>query len=181
MADPISWALIGTAALGVMGTGVSAIGQSTQMQGQAAAAKANGDAQAAMYMYNAQAAKEASATQQYEQGVKNKRMLGTQVADYSKAGVDATTGSPLEVASDTVSNQQYDLLNMQYQSTLAGWRGQVGANNTIAGGNAQADLLNSGADTTLLTGFGKGAVQAGTFASSYDPSTGKFMRMPNIN
>ena len=153
----------------VIGTGmglVSAVGQSNAQHSQADAMRMQSQSQAAMYMYNAAAGKAAADRALYEQNLKSKKILASQRADYSKAGIDITQGSPLEVAADSAAQAEFDALGLKYQGDLALWRGEVGAKNALAGASSGANLLDSAADTTLLTGFGNAGMGVARYVSS---------------
>lgn len=173
MADPIS------ITMGVIGMAMSAVGTMSAagaQRQQGEAAKMQAQQQAGMYAYNAQIAEangiEAKAAADRNAEIQRQKvgnLLSTQRAMYAKAGVDTSEGSPLLVEEDTAARGEFDAKVMEHEGDMGLWRArnqvaqdQYGGSAALWGGDMQANALDSAAGTTLLTGMGKTAMQAGS-------------------
>ena len=158
---------VGGLAMGALG----AIQQSSAMRAQGDAAAEQARSQASLYAYNAKMA-EYNAQEQanqlenqaFQQSLKAKKILGSQTAAYGKAGVQME-GTPLDIQEESAAQAEFDQLAFGHEKDMALWRGKqasymnnMGAQISMAGGEAKRDALSWGAGTTLLTGLGKTAM-----------------------
>lgn len=169
MCDPVS---VGAsmAAVSMLGTVVSVIGQSQQ----AAAANAQADYQSKVASNNARLA-EMDAQYAEQRGERNAEaqrrktavMIGAQRAAMGKSGAVADTGSFLDVTLDTAKMGELDALALMDEGNLAAWRSRAQGMNY----QAQSQMYGMSKKDSSLSMFGtilSGAGQAGSaFATGY--------------
>jgi hypothetical protein len=155
--------------LGVVGTGVAAIGAFEQ--GQAASDAAKG--QQAIALYNqkvadqqATAQGQAAAVQQERAAEAADRLKGQQRAALGASGAVPSEGTPLMIQAQQAAQSDLDQLMMGYNADIqqqqtrsqAGMYGlQAGIYGQQASNAGMAGMI--GAGSTLLTGFGNTAMQ----------------------
>jgi hypothetical protein len=138
-----------TAALGLLGTAVQAFGQIS-------AANAQGDA----LEYNAKV-RDLEATQTTELGFRReeiqrrqgRKVLGQQLVDLAKAGVDTATGTPLLLAFDSAREAELEALKIRTDTVL---RTDALKREAVLDRKKAKDVRKSGpigAASTILGGF----------------------------
>lgn len=153
--------------VGVVGTMLSAYGSYQQAQSQASQQEAAAEATRAQAQYtanvntyNAQVNEDNAANVRTKaaydaalQRDKLKRVVGAQRLDYAAAGVELSSGSPLETMIQQVRDSELDI-----QTTL--YNGELEASEF----EKKAKLLRYGAENALTTGYAT--------ASNYDSAAG---------
>lgn len=126
-----------------------------------------GQAQSAQAKYasvmasnNAAAAQQQGAAAQAAQRQDAMRKLGLMSANYGASGVDPTTGSPLDVFADSVSQSTLDNMNIKYNYQLRalGYQNSSTLDDATAKNATTSSYLSAAGD--LLGGAGKGYMQA---------------------
>lgn len=167
----------------VLSMGLTALGTYQNYQ----AANAQADAQAKQYEYQAQVAEQnaALANRQAESNAESgamkaqqvlqraKQVKAAQAAAYSANGVDVSSGSALDILSDTEAQGQLDKANMLYdaanntwslQSQAVNYQNQAAANRSSANNAREAGKMNS--MSALLTGVSSLAGQYNSFSNT---------------
>ncbi len=124
--------------------GVSVAGTVLSAVGQLRASKT----QAAAYEYNAKVDKRKALHEEQASRTRFKRLMASQRALYAKAGVDLSSGSPIEVLSHTAALGEQEALNIRIGGQEASALGNFYARTTRTAGKI-------GAGATLLTGLGQ--------------------------
>jgi hypothetical protein len=138
----------------VAGTALSAVGRYRA-----------GKAQAAAFEYNADIDRKKAVIAEDRSRARLRRLMGSQRALYAKAGVDLSSGSPLEVLAFTAAEGEKEALNIRQFGQEAGDIGDFSA-------DAARQAGNIGAGATLLTGLGQAA---GTFFQTKRGSKQQFI------
>ena len=97
---------------GLVGGGVSAWGQINQGQSAKQAQETNAQivaAEAGVSEANAGLIRQNAILNEYRQRKVLAQNTGSQIAGYAKAGVSTTTGSPVDVIADSISNAELDI------------------------------------------------------------------------
>lgn len=148
--------MIAMAALAAAGTVVTILGQQKATEAQEGAAKFN----AAVASNNALSSRQAAAAEAERIRQRNRRLAGAQRANYAKAGIDISFGTPQDVILDSAVQGEMDAMTTIYQ-------GQTTANNQ----NARAVLFKmegEAARASLPWAIAGTALQgAATIASAY--------------
>ncbi len=161
MADPLTWAAIGTAAS--IAGGVTSAG----------GALAKGSADSSMYGYQSGVAKmnadiaqqnaaysvEAGGSAAYQSGVKTGEIVGQQKANQGASGVDVNSGSPAGIRSTTTALGQIDqnTIRTNYAKRAYGYEVEAASKDAestadlVAGSNAQKAGFISAAGSILGT------------------------------
>jgi hypothetical protein len=101
--------------MNVLSQGLSAFGLFQSGQQQKAAANYN----AQIAGQNATVARESGALTEYQQKKNLEAMVGTQAAQFAAGGVSVTSGSPIDVMTDTLSKGYLDIAINKYSTELA--------------------------------------------------------------
>lgn len=138
---------------GVVGTAVTVYSAVRAGQQQKAADKYNSE----IAQQNAQIAKQQGAEAAAQQRRKTAQLVGAEQAAYGASGVDGTSGSALDVLTDSVRQGTLNSLNAQYGYTLRAAGATDNANlDLTAGNNASASgIMNAAGD--LMSGAGRTA------------------------
>jgi hypothetical protein len=125
------------ALLAVASVGMSLYGA---VQGSSAAKKAAAERSAAL---RAQANLMRSFAARDAQKIRDNmpRVLGAQVAGYAAAGVKMNTGSPMQVAYDTIREINKDVFSTVWNAEMKARAVEVGANVAVTEGNAMAKQI----------------------------------------
>lgn len=185
MAEPFSWAGIGTAA-SIIGGGVSAYG-----------AVSKGASDQAMYGYqagvaqlnqkislqNAAYTREAGGTAVYQSGLKTAATVSVEKVAQSGSGIDVNTGSAESTRAATTSLGQYDegLIATNYAKKAYGYDVEAATKGTeasadIIAGEQSAKAGNISAAASLLSTAGSVSakwLQASSAFGKADNSTGR--------
>jgi hypothetical protein len=177
---------LGSASL--IGTGISAVGQyqsGVEAKKAGKAAKQAYDFNATLLEQKSEAEVQRELISEFKKGKIKDEIIGEQQAGYAKAGVITTTGSPIDVLTDSLANYNLDLQIDRYNSEIArrgllseaemerqsgeaayeeGQRkykaGLISAASTIAKGAVTSGLIGSGSyDGDMSSGGGSGAGQ----------------------
>lgn len=142
MADPVTWVVIGSAAL-------SAAGALSQAASARSAAKYN----AAVADRNATVSRQQAAVNEQAQRQEAYRAMGRIRAGYGDAGV-TRAGSALDVLEDSAANAELDALNIRYKGELAalGYRDEAGLQRSRASSAMTGGVFKAG--SALLSGAG---------------------------
>lgn len=161
---------------------VAATGYGVYSSVQAAsAAKKTGDYNSQLAATNAANAKSQTDADVEKIRRQNYLTLSSQQAAYGASGVDAGSGSPLDVGYDSQVQGQQNILDRQYQGTIS--ENNFGAQGQLAEMSASSaeGAAYSQAGTTLLSGLSKAGGQAystygqpATTNNSYGSPTLKF-------
>lgn len=144
-------------AIGVLGAVVSAVGQYTAMQAQAEAAEYNAE----VAERNRRAVLGQTALDISDERLHNRRVIGSMRAAFGANGF-AVAGSPLDVLSDTVQEQEYDIAKKDYAGKLK-----------AEGYTEQANLYKMEADASRTAGvIGLASGLLGGFGSAISNSAG---------
>ena len=100
-------------AIGIVGGIMSAVGSFVSMQAQAQAAEYN----AKIAARNSRAVSMQTANEIDDTRVHNRRVIGMMRAAYGANGFDMA-GSPMDVLSDTIETQEYDVAKIKYQGAM---------------------------------------------------------------
>jgi hypothetical protein len=138
------------AGMSAVGSGVSAISQYKR-----------GQAEKAAYDYNADVVLQRMKEEEQISEEKFSALMGRQRADYAKAGVDITSGSPLLVLADTARKEA-----LEQQRIAAGGRQQADVQRYY--GRIAAYEGTTGAMSTFLTGLGRASTD---LYKRYNPVT----------
>ena len=133
--------------LGLMGLGVSVLGQLTAASSQASAAKANAN----VLRIQADQANIAAEQDVAKLERQKRAALSTQKALYAKSGVLISEGSPIDVMTDTATQYEMDINTLRYNAAVkAGqYRYQAKTQSSLASDYMTAGYI--GAGNTLLT------------------------------
>lgn len=142
-------ALVGS----IGGTALSVFGQI--QQGQAAAEAAN--AQARLAEAEGQARREAAKDEGLKLSRERAEMIDQQKATYGAAGIDISSGTPLDVMARTASEYERDIGYTGIKADQDMWRASNEASILRWQGRQAKYAGWLGAGSTLLSGFGKAA------------------------
>lgn len=186
MADPITWAAIGTAVVGatVGAAGAHSAGVAQQQQANAQAQAQNYQAQVAdnnaqildndaIYSQRAGAVKTQAVNQ------RGRSMLGSLKASQAANGVDINSGSAVDVRAGESAAARQDTLTTASNADLEayGYRSQaanqranaqldrMGAANSVQAGQAALSASNYGVASSLLSGASSVASKWQTFSA----------------
>jgi hypothetical protein len=152
MAAPIAAGIgtVGTIA-SLAGTGVQAYGQYQAGQDQASAQDYNAEVD----RNEALAAKDKATQDEILSRERSRRIIGMQRAAYGKAGVDISTGTPLDVMAQAAADAELDALNIRYAGEMLSnkYLNQASQLDWLAPKTATAGILNAGG--TILSGAGR--------------------------
>lgn len=103
---------------------------------------------------NAQIAKQQGEAAAEQQQRETQRKIGAMVANYGASGVDASTGTPLDVLTDSVQQGTLDQLTAKYNYSLraAGAQDDAGLDQSAASNATASGYLNAAG--TALGGAG---------------------------
>ena len=161
MCEPTTIALT-SLALTAVGTGVAAYGQYQQGQYNAQVANANASAAEAA----ARDAAERGDNEAAMQRLQVSRLIGRQRAAFSASGVDASSGSALDVLGDTAAMGELDVQTVRSNAAREVWGLRTQAAVDRFSGRVSRRMGAIGAGSTLLTGAGQMAGQAYGFRRS---------------
>lgn len=115
LATASSWLAPAMTGLSLLGTGVSALGQIQQGQTEAAIMEAN----AATNRMEASSIQQQAKNESLKLSRQARKMIGTQANAMAGAGLDITSGSPLEIMAQTAGNFAEDIEWTGYSGDLA--------------------------------------------------------------
>lgn len=147
--DPISLAITAVSALaGAAGSIMQGRSQSQAASYQAAVAQN----QAKASEINAQYATQAGAQREQAQRMRTAGLIGAERAGAAAHGVDANTGSALDIQSDSATLGELDALTIRNNAAREAYNYRVQASSA----GAQAQLLSYEGEQDLTGGFAKG-------------------------
>lgn len=141
-----------TLALGLLSTGIGAIGQVQQAQATASANKQNAqiaEMNAKLADRRARDALERGKENEQQQRVKAARLMGQQQVAMAANGVDLTFGSPLDTLVDTATMAELDALTIRKNAANEAYDYKVDGVNK----RAQASMYRSAASSALTGGY----------------------------
>lgn len=127
---------------------------------RSAAAKYN----QAVAQQNAKAAQEQGAEAALQSQRQTAQKIGAMEANYGASGVDASTGSPLDVLTDSVRQGTLDQLTLKYDASL---RGAGYTNTATLDGMEASNATTSGYLNAAGAALGGTAQAAGTYNKYY--------------
>lgn len=135
------------AALGMMGTGMSAMGQMQAGKQQAAAHRYN----AQIAIQNADATRTRGKLEEYRENKRVAQVIGSQRALTAKSGV-SFTGSPIMVFKDSMANANLNMMINRYNTEVEArsYESQAKIDTRMAGYAESSGRMN--AMTTILGG-----------------------------
>lgn len=149
--------------LGLVSAGVSAIGVMQSASAASAAASYNAqiaDRDAVVADQNRIASIEQARVAGEDKSRENRRVLASMRAAYGASGLELA-GSPLDVLTDTATEQGLDVRRIEYDGQIRGREGalqMMGAQESAALSRAEASSINAGAPLaaigTLASGVG---------------------------
>lgn len=144
----------------IAGTAVSVYAAVQSGKQQSAAAKYNQQ----VAQQNAQAAKEQGAEAALEKQRETAQKIGSMQANYGASGIDASTGTPLDVLTDSVRQGTLDSLTVQYDYNLraAGYTDTATLDGTESKNDTASGYLNAAG-----AALGGTANAAGTYEKYY--------------
>jgi hypothetical protein len=107
-------------------------------------------------------AREAGNSQEEQQRARVRQVLASQRAAFAAQGIDASTGSPLDILGDTAGAGYGDALTMRSNALREAWGFGVSATNEVNRGRAARRSGNSQAVGTLLSSAASAAGQWGS-------------------
>jgi hypothetical protein len=145
------------AALPYIFMGISALGTISAMQG----AKQEGQAQQKAFEYNAaineqeaQAIETRTATEEEQKRRDYARLMGSQRAGYAAAGVDLSSGTPLDVLTEQAYQAEKDIINTRYTGAVEATSKRNQATLNRYYGEQAVTAANTKENTTLFQGIG---------------------------
>lgn len=135
---------------------------------QAKAQKEMYEYQSKVDEYNRKLAEQSAASEAAAHRKKVQRLLASQRARLSAAGLDISSGSPLELLTDTAYEGEMDAQRILYTGKLRGMGFQMSSELSLFQGRAAKSAGNRQATATLLSGA---ASAAGTGAQYYGGSS----------
>jgi len=134
-------------ALGMLGTGMSAMGQ---MQAGNQAASAHGY-NAKVALQRADATRTSGALSEYQMKKRHAIVMGNMVAMSAKSGV-SFTGSPIMVMKDSLANANLEVMIGRYNTEVEarGYESQAKIDRRMASNAKSSGMMNAGA--TILGG-----------------------------
>lgn len=144
----------------IVGAAVSVYSAVRTGQQQRAAAKYN----QAVAQQNAKAAQEQGAEAALQSQRQTAQKIGAMEANYGASGVDASTGSPLDVLTDSVRQGTLDQLTLKYDASL---RGAGYTNTATLDGMEASNATTSGYLNAAGAALGGTAQAAGTYNKYY--------------
>ncbi len=143
----------GLAALALIGGGISAYGQFQEGK----EAKSAADYNAAIAEQEAGLIRQGAALNLYRQRKRLATVTGRQIAGYAKAGVTISTGTPLDVVADSISNAELEIeisqFNLEQEALL---RESEARELKRRGKQAERFGVTKGVGTLLTTAVGGG-------------------------
>lgn len=142
--------LFGTAGAFSLGTTLGTLGTAAAIGGtfsQAAAARAEGQANANAANFNAQQSALEAQSRESAQRAEGQRRLATIRSQIGKSGA-TSAGTPLLVLAESAANAEIDALNTRFTSQREQGVYRASASNALRQGRAQAGA-------SLLSGFGR--------------------------
>jgi hypothetical protein len=144
----------------VAATAIAAYGAVRTGQQQRAAAKYN----QAVAGQNAKAAQEQGAEAALQSQRQTAQKIGAMQANYGASGVDASTGTPLDVLTDSVRQGTLDQLTLKYDASL---RGAGYSNTATLDGMEASNATTSGYLNAAGAALGGTAQAAATYNKYY--------------
>lgn len=144
----------------IVGAAVAVYSAVRTGQQQRAAAKYN----QAVAQQNAKAAQEQGAEAALQSQRQTAQKIGAMEANYGASGVDASTGSPLDVLTDSVRQGTLDQLTLKYDASL---RGAGYTNTATLDGMEASNATTSGYLNAAGAALGGTAQAAGTYNKYY--------------
>jgi hypothetical protein len=158
MCDPVT-------ALLVVGTAFSVKGQMNQASYQ----KKVGENNAIAQEFAAKDAMDRGRIEEDRQRTKNRQTLGAQEAALAANGIDTSTGTGLNLMTDSAGSGEMDALTIRNNAVKQAYGLEAAAGNSRADANAGASALRTGAYGSLLTA---GSAAYGAYNKAGAPKAG---------
>ena len=143
--------------MSLIGTGLQAYGQYESGR----EAKKAADYNAEISKQQADMTRQRAALNEFKKRKEMGIVIGEQQAAYAKAGVVTTTGSPIDVMTDSIANAELDIAIDNYNNEVAARGYESEAERELEAGEAAAEEGMIGAGTTLLKGAAETAYKFG--------------------
>lgn len=138
------------AGISLIGTGISAYGQYTAGQEQKKAYQYNAD----LDRQRAEQTRNAQALNDFRKQKEITAAIGAQAAGYAAGGVITTTGSPIDVMTDSLANADLEMRISDYNSEIAASQLESEASMEEEAGKYALEEGTVGAISTVAKGVG---------------------------